>query len=114
MRLLDLSIRYVARVLHWPYNGCVSNERIGIRELKQNPSAIISRAEAGARFDVYKNGKPTGVVIRAEQPAKKRWLSGEEMAALTAGLGADRTGWLEDNEHLRDLSPLRDPWDERE
>ena len=89
-------------------------ERVGIRELKQNPSAIISRAEAGTRFDVYKNGKPTGVVIRVEQPAKKRWLSGQEMTALTAGMGPDRTGWFEENEDLRDLSPLKDPWGEQE
>jgi prevent-host-death family protein len=43
------------------------SETVGIRELRQNASEIISAAEAGQAFHVTVRGKDTGVVI-AKQP----------------------------------------------
>lgn len=54
-------------VLHkWHYGGV--SETVGIRELRQNASGIISAAEAGQAFHVTVRGKDTGVVI-AKQPS---------------------------------------------
>lgn len=38
-------------------------ETVGIRELRQNASGIISAAEGGTQFHVTVRGKDTGVVI---------------------------------------------------
>lgn len=44
------------------------SETVGIRQLRQNASEIISAAEAGEQFRVSVRGKDTGVVI-AKQPS---------------------------------------------
>lgn len=41
---------------------------MGIRELRQNASEIISAAEAGRAFHVTVRGKDTGVVITNQSP----------------------------------------------
>ena len=43
-------------------------ETVGIRELRQNASGIISAAEAGQTFHVTVRGKDTGVVIGMHAP----------------------------------------------
>lgn len=47
------------------------SETVGIRELRQNASKIISAAEAGQAFHVTVRGQDTGVVI-AKQPSTPR------------------------------------------
>lgn len=51
------------------------SEPVGIRELRQNASEIISAAEAGRAFHVTVRGKDTGVVIAKQAltpPARRR------------------------------------------
>lgn len=51
------------------------SEPVGIRELRQNASEIISAAEAGRTFRVTVRGKDTGVVIARQSltpPAQRR------------------------------------------
>jgi prevent-host-death family protein len=51
------------------------SEQVGIRELRQNASEIISAAEAGRAFHVTVRGKDTGVVIAKQvstRPAQRR------------------------------------------
>jgi prevent-host-death family protein len=45
----------------------VVSENVGIRELRQNASEIISAAETGRAFQVTVRGKDTGVVIAKQQ-----------------------------------------------
>lgn len=49
---------------------------MGIRQLRQNASEIISAAEAGRAFHVTVRGKDTGVIIAKQQvstpPAERR------------------------------------------
>jgi prevent-host-death family protein len=49
-------------------------DTVGIRELRQNASEIISAAEAGRAFHVTVRGKDTGVVIakRTSMPPAQR------------------------------------------
>ncbi|UFS59055.1 type II toxin-antitoxin system Phd/YefM family antitoxin [Subtercola endophyticus] len=88
----------------------MSKADIGLRELKQNASDVVSRAEAGTQFRVVRNGKPTNVVIALREPAKKRWVPASELADLFAGVEPDATGWLAENDRHRDDDPLVDPW----
>lgn len=69
---------------------------VEIRELKQNPSEVIKRAQTGATFSVLRNGKQTNVVIRTEEPAKQRWVSADQIREALQDLEADDTGWLEE------------------
>ncbi|WP_142305093.1 type II toxin-antitoxin system Phd/YefM family antitoxin [Mycobacterium avium] len=51
------------------------SEPVGIRQLRQNASEIISAAEAGQAFHVTVRGKDTGVVIAkhiSTPPAQRR------------------------------------------
>ncbi|MCA2247510.1 hypothetical protein JF729_06830 [Mycobacterium intracellulare] len=51
------------------------SEPVGIRQLRQNASEIISAAEAGRAFHVTVRGKDTGVVIARQAltpPAQRR------------------------------------------
>lgn len=102
-------------------------QTVGIRELKQNPSEIIARAATGVRFEVLSNGKPVGVVIQREAGVRRRWVSTDALAALSAdahsgltGTGgalpsSDSTGWgdelREDRERDQHSDPIVDPWD---
>ena len=84
---------------------------VGLRELKQNPSEVITRAEAGTEFRVLRNGRPTNVVIHLDTVAKKRWVSATALATAFAEIPADTSGWLEDHELSRENDTLRDPWE---
>lgn len=89
----------------------MANFDVGIRELKQNPSEVISQAEAGNTFSVLRNGKRTSVVIKTEDPAKSRWVSADQLRAALNEIGADGTDWLEQLEAARGSDPIVDPWD---
>ena len=87
-----------------------AREEVGLRELKQNPSAVISRAEAGTQFNVTRNGKPTNVVIQLNSEEKKRWVSAADLAEIFSEVGPDRTGWLAELDSQRNDDPVVDPW----
>jgi antitoxin (DNA-binding transcriptional repressor) of toxin-antitoxin stability system len=84
---------------------------VGIRELKQNPSEVISRAEAGSTFSVLRNGKRTTVVIKAEDSAKSRWVSADQLRDALRDIEADDTACLAQLEVDRASDPIINPWD---
>ena len=84
---------------------------VGLRELKQNPGEVITRAEAGTEFRVLRNGRPTNVVIHLDTVAKKRWVSASALTTAFAEIRPDTSGWLEEHELSRDNDELRDPWE---
>ena len=84
---------------------------VGIRELKQNPSEVISRAEAGNTISVLRNGKRTSVVIKSEDSAKSRWVSAAQLREALHDVKPDTTGWLEQLEIDNAADPIVNPWD---
>jgi antitoxin (DNA-binding transcriptional repressor) of toxin-antitoxin stability system len=106
-----LTSRDVAVGLHRDYNADMTTADVGLRELKQNPSDVITRAEAGTEFRVLRNGRPTNVVIHLDTVAKKRWVSASALATAFAEIQPDATGWLDELEQSRENDELRDPWE---
>lgn len=84
---------------------------VGIRELKQNPSGVITRAEAGSTFSVLRNGKRTNVVITADELTRRRWITSDQLRDALRDIEADSTGWLEQLEIERASDPIVNPWD---
>jgi antitoxin (DNA-binding transcriptional repressor) of toxin-antitoxin stability system len=93
------------------YSQKLARFDVGLRELKQNPSDVISRAEAGTTFSVLRNGKRTSVVIMTEDSAKKSWVSADQLRLALIDIDEDSTGWLEQLEFDRESDPIVNPWD---
>ncbi len=89
-------------------------ESVGIRELKQNASEVVARAEAGETITITVQGRPVAKIVPIT-PTRRRWVPGSELAAIAAELGPDTTGWYEEWYASRDNDPIVDPWqDQRE
>ncbi len=86
---------------------------VGLRELKQNPSEVIARAEAGETITVTVQGRPAAL-ITPMAPRRQRWVKSEVLAAALASIPPDTTGWAEEAYALRDDDPIRDPWEPRQ
>ncbi len=79
------------------------------RELRNNISEVLRRAEAGERFTITVDGRPvadlgpTGAVRRPASPA--------DLARILADIPAD-AGWAEDlaRERENERAAARDPW----
>ena len=80
---------------------------VGLRELRQNASELVRRAEAGETLTITVSGRPAAVLGPA---GRRTWRSSDEIAALFRHSGAGR-GWAEE----RDLvdNEVRDPWADR-
>lgn len=85
---------------------------VGLRELKQNPSEVIARAERGETITVTVQGRPAALITPLA-PKRQRWVRSEDLAAALADIPADTTGWAEEAYALRDGDPIRDPWEPR-
>lgn len=85
-------------------------DKVGVRELKQNPRAVIERVEHGATLEITLQGRAVAVISPVTH--RKKWTSAAEVAIALklAQLGADQTGWLTEHEGSRDADPLVDPW----
>lgn len=85
-------------------------DKVGVRELKQNPRAVIERVEHGATLEITLQGRAVAVISPVTH--RKKWTSAAEVAIALklAQLGADQTGWLQEHEESRDADPLVDPW----
>jgi prevent-host-death family protein len=70
-------------------------ETIGLRELRQNASDLVKRAEAGEELLVTVSGRPAAVLGPA---TPSRWRSYEEIATIFAG-PAD-PAWATDRERV--------------
>jgi prevent-host-death family protein len=79
---------------------------VGLRELRQNASELVRRAEAGERLTVTVAGRPAAVLGPVSPRAWRRW---EDVADVFKG-PAD-ADWAADRE-LIDGS-LTDPWEQR-
>ena len=79
---------------------------MGLRELRQNASELVRRAEAGERIEVTVSGRRSALLVPAES---RRWRTWDQVAAVFEG--RDDPAWETD----RDLidQDLRDPWGQR-
>lgn len=83
---------------------------VGLRELKQNPSEVVARAEAGETIVITVQGRPVAQLMPLA-PFRRRWVPSAELAAVAEELGPDTTGWYEEWYASRDGDPLVDPWE---
>lgn len=82
-------------------------EEIGLRELRQQASDVVRRAEAGTEFVVTVAGRPAA---RLTGVPAKRWGSVAELNAILSG-----PSWGSDSETGDYLDQdLRDPWESGE
>lgn len=86
-------------------------DKVGVRELKQNPRAVIERVEQGASVEITLQGR--AVARMSPITHRRKWTPAADVAAAleVAGIGPDRTGWLDEHHESRDADPLVDPWE---
>jgi len=84
---------------------------VGLRELKQNPSAVVARAEGGETIVITVQGRPVAHMVPLPQsPQRRRWVPAEEISRALEGLEPDPSLAAE-LYALRDDDPLIDPWE---
>lgn len=85
--------------------GVVENI-VGLRELRQDASDLVRRAQSGEEITITVSGRPSARLVPAAPTQWRRW---DDIAELFAG-PADP-----DWEHDRDMvgDDLRDPWSDR-
>lgn len=83
------------------YHGTV--ETVGLRELRQNASELVRRAEEGEEITITVAGRPGARLVPATSRAWRRWA---DVAELFAG-PAD-PDWNADRAAISDR--LLDPW----
>jgi prevent-host-death family protein len=81
-------------------------DEVGLREMRQNASELVRRAEAGEQVMITVAGRPAAVLGPVSPRAWRRW----EDIAETLRAPVD-PGWAEDRD-LLDAAPL-DPWTRR-
>lgn len=79
---------------------------VGLRELRQNASDLVRRAEAGEQVTITVAGRPAAVIGPIAPRAWRRWA---DLADLF-GENADPE-WEADRDRLDDAP--RDPWADR-
>jgi prevent-host-death family protein len=79
-------------------------QEVGLREVRQNASELVRRAQAGERLTITVSGRPAASLGPVEVAS---WVSWEVVADVFVGPG-DAT-WGADCDQL-DGTP-RDPWD---
>jgi prevent-host-death family protein len=85
-------------------------DKVGVRELKQNPRAVIERVEHGASVEITLQGR--AVARMSPITNRRKWTPAADVARALelAGLEADHTGWLEEHRESRAADPFVDPW----
>ncbi|MDP9100787.1 MAG: type II toxin-antitoxin system prevent-host-death family antitoxin [Actinomycetota bacterium] len=78
-------------------------KEVGLREVRQNASELVRRAQAGERLTITVSGRPAASLGPAEVAS---WVSWEAVADVFVGPG-DST-WAADRDRLD--GSLRDPW----
>jgi prevent-host-death family protein len=81
---------------------------VGLRELRQNASELVRRAEAGETVTITVSGRPAAVLGPVAD--RRTWRTWDEIASVFTHRGASG-GWNDE----RDLidNEIRDPWSER-
>ncbi|CAN5238484.1 hypothetical protein BH09ACT5_BH09ACT5_22860 [soil metagenome] len=82
---------------------------VGLRELKQNPSEVVARAEHGETIVITVQGRPVAQLVPLV-PQRRRWMPAEELARELEGLEPDPTLAAE-LDALRDGDTIIDPWE---
>lgn len=78
---------------------------MGLREVRQNASELVRRAQAGEHLTITVSGRPAATLGPVEVAS---WVSWEAVADVFVGPGdAD---WQADRDRLD--GSLRDPWDQ--
>ena len=84
---------------------------MGLRELKQNPSAVVARVEAGETIEITVQGRPAArLVPLASAVQRRRWVPAEEISRALEGFEPD-PALAAELHALRDDDPLIDPWE---
>lgn len=78
-------------------------ETVGLRELRQNASALVKRAEEGEEITITVAGRPGARLVPAASRSWRQWI---DVADLFTG-PAD-PAWNTDREAISDH--LLDPW----
>lgn len=81
-------------------------ERVGLRELRQDASELVRRAEAGEEIEITVAGRPAARIVPT---SPRRWQRWESIADAFAG-SAD-PAWESDRDRI-DQS-VADPWEPR-
>jgi len=89
---------------------------VKLSELKQNPSGVVARAQAGETFIVTVQNRPAAMLGPLQEP--RRWATRADLAAYraTPGLSAKAVAaWLADiDEDAADVWDLNDPFEPAE
>lgn len=78
-------------------------QEVGLREVRQNASELVRRAQAGERLTITVSGRPAACLGPVDVAS---WVAWETVADVFAGPG-DAT-WTADRDQLD--GSLRDPW----
>ncbi|OBA79696.1 prevent-host-death protein [Mycobacterium sp. 1164966.3] len=78
-------------------------QTVGLRELRQNASDLVRRAEEGEEITITVAGRPGARLVPAAPRTWRRW---EEVVELFAG--PEDLAWEADRQALAD--DIRDPW----
>lgn len=79
-------------------------EEVGLREVRQNASDLVRRAQAGERLTITVSGRPAAQLGPVDVQA---WVLWSAVADVFAGPGD--VEWAADRDRLDDAP--RDPWD---
>ncbi|MGH2915030.1 MAG: type II toxin-antitoxin system Phd/YefM family antitoxin [Solirubrobacteraceae bacterium] len=79
---------------------------VGLRELRQQASELVRRAQAGEEVTVTVAGRPSARLVPAASRTWRRW---DEIAELFRGPGDPF--WKQDRDRID--QELRDPWTTR-
>jgi prevent-host-death family protein len=78
-------------------------DEVGLREMRQNASELVRRAQAGEQLTITVSGRAAAVLGPVNPRAWRRW---SELATLFDG--STDPDWPADHGHLDDTP--RDPW----
>lgn len=85
-------------------NGVVAT--VGLRELRQQASELVRRAQAGEEVTVTVAGRPSARLVPAASRTWRRW---DDIAELFNG--PEDPAWKKDRDRID--QELRDPWETR-
>ena len=80
-------------------------DKVGMRELRQNPAPVLRAVEAGAEVTISVSGRAVARIVPLETPA---WVDGDRAERIFA-VSAD-TGWEAELRSAREDDTVDDPW----
>lgn len=77
--------------LHSAGLNSVGLNSVRLRELEQNPSVGVARAEHGETIVITVQGRPVAKMVQLEPARPRRWVPSEEIDRIFADIGPDTT-----------------------